>query len=140
MSLRKTTLVALAILIPLMCSVVHANAPSPEEFVTTLFQRFAYRDPQPSEVTYWSERIVQMTPEAAETHLKNWFFVHAAYKSCLNRTVNISEVEGLVNALDKDQITYQAVQWSIFTSDEYKQAKAAGKAGTVFVRDTNPLP
>jgi len=114
-------------------TVAHA-APKPEAFVVNLFQRFAYRDPSPQEVTYWAARILDMTPANAEEHLKNWFFVHAAYKTTLDRTVTIFEVKDLVSLLDKGDITYQAIQWSLFTSPEYKKIKAQGRAGKNFMK------
>ena len=111
-----------------------AKAPEPEEFVTNLYHRFAYREPKANEVTYWADRVLHTTPEACEKRLKNFFFVHAAYKTSLDKTVTIDQVEHLVDLLDQDKITFQAIQWSIFSSDEYKAAKAAGLAGKFFMK------
>ncbi|MBI2943509.1 MAG: hypothetical protein HYY25_04855 [Candidatus Wallbacteria bacterium] len=98
-------------------------------FVQDLYQRFAFREASAREISYWSERVHAMTPEAAEARLKNFFFVHAAYKTIVDRTVSIDDVEQMVDMLDKGQLTYQSVQWSLFQSDEYKQAKAQGRVG-----------
>lgn len=126
-------LVALVLVITVPASVVRAEAPSPEQFVVDLYKRFAFRDPAPTEVAYFAQRVLTMSPEAAERHLKHWFFVHAAYKTSLDRTVTIHEVKRLVDMLDSGQVTFEAIQWSIFTSDEYKQAKAEGRAGKNFM-------
>jgi hypothetical protein len=137
----KIIVLALTVLAVLSSS-VFAKAPEPEQFVAQLYQRFAYRDPMPAEVTYWADKVLNTTPEAAEKRLKNWFFVHAAYKTSLDRTVTIDQVEHLVDLLDRGELTFQAVQWSIFTSDEYKRAKAEGRAGKNFMKYTpsqNPL-
>lgn len=124
---------ALAVFVGLT-GAAEAKAPSPEQFVGTLYRQFAFRDPNPQETAYWSERILGMTPTAAESRLRNWFFVHAAYKTSLDRTVTIFEVSHLVDLLDKEQITYEAIQWSIFSSDEYKRVKAEGRAGKFFMK------
>lgn len=135
---RPSILVILGLFLSLG-SFAHA-VPEPEEFVVNLYHRFAYREPTSSEVTYWSEKILTMTPEKAEGHLRNWFFVHAAYKTTLDRTVTMSEVESLVKMLDAGEINYQAVQWSLFTSPEYKKVKAEGRAGKNMMKFTpNPL-
>lgn len=98
-------------------------------FVGDLYQRFAFRAPSAREVAYWSEKVHSLTPEAGETQLKNFFFVHAAYKTIVDRTVTIDDVESMVEMLNSGQLTYQAVQWSLFHSDEYKAAKAQGRVG-----------
>jgi hypothetical protein len=128
-------LVALALAIS-TSSPIAAKAPEPEQFVVSLYNKFAFREPQPAEVTYWSERILTMTPEAAEKRLRHWFFVHCLYKTSLDKTVTIAEVSHLVDLLDSGKLTYEALQWSIFSSDEYKQAKAAGKAGKLMINFT----
>lgn len=125
-------LLALAMMIS-VTSPVGAKAPAPEEFVVSLYHKFAFREPTTAEVSYWSEKIMTSTPEAAEKRLRNWFFVHSAYKTSLDRTVTISEVSHLVDLLDEGKLTYQSLQWSIFSSDEYKAAKAAGKAGKLMI-------
>ena len=135
----KIIVLALTV-VTLVSGSVYAKAPEPEQFVAGLYQRFAFRDATPAEITYWSDRVIQMAPEAAEKRLKNWFFVHAAYKTSLDRTVTIQEVEHLVDLLDRGELTYQAVQWSIFTSDEYKKAKAEGRAGKNFMKYTPSTP
>lgn len=126
-------LIALALLASSSAPLV-AKAPEPEQFVVSLYHKFAFREPMPQEVAYWSERILTMTPEAAEKRLRHYFFVHAAYKTSLDRTVLVSEVEHLVDLLDQGKLTYEAIQWSIFSSDEYKQAKASGKAGKLMIK------
>jgi len=135
----RLLIMALAVL-SITGEAVCAKAPEPEAFVTSLYQRFAFRDPTPNELTYWADRILQMTPEAAEKRLRNWFFVHAAYKTSLDRTVTMDQVAHVVDLLDRGELTYQAIQWSIFTSDEYKKAKAEGRAGKNFMKYVpNPL-
>lgn len=129
-----TTLILGLAMVTLSVSPVGAKAPAPDEFVVSLYHKFAFREPTPAEVSYWSERIMTSTPEAAETRLRNWFFVHSAYKTSLDRTVTISEVSHLVDLLDAGKLTYQALQWSIFSSDEYKAAKAAGKSGKLMIK------
>lgn len=133
MRLLASLLVALAI-VASSVSPVGAKAPAPDEFVVSLYHKFAFREPTPAEVSYWAERIMTSTPEAAEKRLRNWFFVHSAYKTSLDRTVTISEVSHLVDLLDDGKLTYQAIQWSIFSSDEYKAAKASGKAGKLMIK------
>ncbi|MBI4863118.1 MAG: hypothetical protein HY815_23060 [Candidatus Riflebacteria bacterium] len=135
----KIAVLALAVL-ALTSDSLFARVPQPEEFVATLYQRFAFRDPTPAETTYWSERILNMTPELAEKRLRNWFFVHAVYKTSLDKTVTIHQVQNLVDMLDRGELTYEAVQWSVFTSDEYKKAKAEGRAGKFFMKYTPNAP
>lgn len=132
--MRALTSLMLALaMMATVVSPVGAKAPAPEEFVVSLYHKFAFREPTTAEVTYWSEKIMTSTPEAAEKRLRNWFFVHSAYKTSLDRTVTISEVSHLVDLLDEGKLTFQSLQWSIFSSDEYKAAKAAGKAGKLMI-------
>lgn len=131
---RKLHLVLVLAILAGLAGAAEAKAPSPEQFVGTLFRQFAFRDPSVQETTYWAERVIGMTPEAAEKRLRNWFFVHAVYKTSLDRTVTIAEVSHLVDLLDRDQITFEAIQWSIFSSDEYKRVKAEGRAGKFFMK------
>lgn len=126
-------ILALAMMATTVASPVGAKAPAPEEFVVNLYHKFAFREPTTAEVAYWSEKIMTSTPEAAEKRLRNWFFVHSAYKTSLDRTVTIADVSHLVDLLDDGKLTYQALQWSIFSSDEYKAAKAQGKAGKLMI-------
>ena len=125
-------ILALAMMVT-VTSPVGAKAPAPEEFVVSLYHKFAFREPTTTELSYWSEKIMTSTPEAAEKRLRNWFFVHSCYKTSLDRTVTITEVSHLVDLLDDGKLTFQALQWSIFSSDEYKAAKAAGKAGKMMI-------
>jgi hypothetical protein len=139
--MRTIRILAVALAVVLVSSEwAAAKAPEPEAFILSLYQRFAFRDPTPSETAYWANQILQMTPEAAEKRLKNWFFVHAVYKSSLDKTVTIDQVAHLVDLLDRGELTYQAVQWSVFTSDEYKKAKAEGRAGKNFMKYTPTTP
>jgi hypothetical protein len=131
----KTLLVAVALVVVAGTAAI-AKAPEPEEFVTSLYHRFAFREPTAPEVSYWAERILRMTPEGAEKRLRNWFFVHAAYKTTLDRTVTTQEVEHLVDLLDRGEITFEAIQWTLFSSEEYKRAKAEGRAGKNFMKFT----
>ncbi len=124
-----TTAMAILVSLVLMTCVAQAAEDTTQSFVNGLYQRFAFRDASPRELTYWTEKVHALTPEAAETHLKNFFFVHAAYKTICDRTVAIDDVEDMVNMLNSGQLTFQAVQWSLFHSDEYKQAKAQGRVG-----------
>lgn len=132
--MRALTSLLIAVAIVFSSTPVTAKAPEPEQFVVSLYHKFAFREPTPQEVQYWADRILTTTPEAAEKHLRHYFFVHAAYKTSLDRTVTISEVEHLVDLLDHGKLTYESIQWSIFSSDEYKQAKAAGKAGKLMIQ------
>ena len=129
-----SSLILALTLVVLSTAPVGAKAPAPDEFVVSLYHKFAFREPTNDEVSYWSEKIMTSSPEAAEKRLRNWFFVHSAYKTSLDRTVTIQEVAHLVDLLDEGKLTFQAVQWSIFSSDEYKAAKAAGKAGKLMIK------
>ncbi|MBI4870961.1 MAG: hypothetical protein HY814_05285 [Candidatus Riflebacteria bacterium] len=136
----RTTKTAMTILVALVltASMAAAAEDATQSFVNGLFQRFAYREPTAREMTYWTEKVHALTPEAAETHLKNYFFVHAAYKTICDRTVTIDEVESMVDMLNNGQLTYQSVQWSLFHSDEYKLAKAQGRVGKLMNPAANP--
>lgn len=138
--MTRTALATRTLTLMVLLGTAVQAAPKPEAFVVDLYHRFAYRQPTPQEVTYWADRILAMTPEDAEEHLKNWFFVHAAYKTTLDRSVTIFEVKDLVTLLDNGEITFQAVQWSLFSSPEYKRAKAEGRAGKNFMKfDPDPF-
>ena len=116
-----------------------AGEDATRKFVLGLYDRFAFRAPSAHELEYWSGKVYAMTPEAAETHLKNFFFIHAAYKTIVDRTVTIDEVESMVDMLDSGKLTFQSVQWSLFHSDEYKLAKAHGRVGQMMnERSSNP--
>lgn len=131
--MSRTTVAALALA---LLAAVSSFAGRSEDFVQDLFRRFAYRPATPEEVQYWKGVVEEMRPEAAETRLKHWFFVHAAYKTTLGRTVTIFQVERTVDMLDAGQLDYRAVQYSLFNSPEYRDAKRTGLAGTMMI----PLP
>lgn len=113
-----------------------AHAGRTRAFVQDLYRRFAYRRATPAELRYWAPIVERMNPEKAELRLKNWFFVHAAYKTTLGRTVTIQEVKHTVDLLDAGTLNFRAVQYALFNSPEYQEAKRTGKAGTMMV----PLP
>ncbi len=102
-------------------------------FVQDLYRRFAYRKASPTELRYWAPVVENMAPEAAEKRLRNWFFVHAVYKTSLGRTVTPREVEHTVDLLDSGALDFRAVQYSVFQSPEYKRAKQNGRAGTLMI-------
>jgi hypothetical protein len=104
-----------------------------ENFVQDLYRRFAYRQATPSELRYWGPVVERLSPDRAERRLKNWFFVHAVYKTSLGRTVTIQEVESTVDLMDSGILNYRAVQYSVFQSPEYQQAKRRGRAGTLMI-------
>ncbi len=126
---RMTRIFALMAAVLLLASGAHAGDESTHDFVNGLYQRFAFRAPTSVELEYWTAEVHARTPQAAETHLKNFFFVHAAYKTITDTTVTADEVNDMVAMLDAGELTYQSVQWSLFQSDEYKAAKARGRVG-----------
>lgn len=131
MSPRIRSLVAMALLA--LALAAPGQAGRTEDFVQDLYRRFAYRQATPSELQYWGPLVERMDPDRAEKRLKNWFFVHAVYKTSLGRTVTIYDVERTVDLLDSGVLDFRAVQYSVFHSPEYARAKQQGLAGTMMV-------
>ncbi len=124
----------LALLLALMgVAGAMASGQKTERFVQDLYRKFAYRQATPSEIEYWSGIVENWTPERAEKRLKHWFFVHAAYKTTLGRTVDLFEVARTVDMLDSGELDFRAVQYSLFHSPEYQDAKRRGLAGTMMI-------
>lgn len=138
MKLRSLACIVAVVLAVLFSSSAEARGDRTEAFVQDLYQRFAYRSASPQEVEYWRPRIEDLDPSEAESQLRNWFFVHAAYKTTLGRTVTIQQVRGLVEKLDRGQIQFHSVQRALFQSPEYQEAKRNGRAGTLMIPRYRP--
>jgi len=134
--MQKRLLLVLTVLGLFLGAAGDARADRTESFVQRMFRRFAYRPATPQELGYWSGVVEQMAPERAEKRLRNWFFVHAAYKTTLGRTVTIFDVSRIVDRLDSGELDFHAVQYALFHSEAYRRAKRQGRAGTMMV----PLP
>lgn len=131
--IRKLIQTALAALLLVGAAAPIQAATKSEKFVERLYRRYAYRSATPAERSYWKGVVESWKPEKAEQRLRNWFFVHAAYKTTLGRTVTFFEVKRTVDMLDAGKLDFRAVQYSLFHSPEYQQAKRNGKAGTMMV-------
>lgn len=102
-------------------------------FVESLYGRFAFRAPTQGEIQYWERKIHSMPARAVETHLKNFFFVHACHRTLFDKVITIHDVESLVERLDSGELSFQAVQWSMMQSPEYREARQAGRVGRIII-------